>query len=104
MGMKTPEMIESDLGERIKRYRLVKNLDQKTLAERAGVSVRALRNLEGGAGSTVHTLVRVMRALGRESWFDTIAPVATIDPLTAVRGPELRQRASHNALSRRSSP
>lgn len=101
MPMKTPEDLETDLGERLRRYRLVKNLDQKTVAERAGVSVRALRNLESGAGSTVHTLVRVLRALGRESWFDTVAPVATVDPLSMVRGPEPRQRASHIAIHRR---
>ena len=101
MPLKTPEDIEADLGERLKRYRLVRNLDQKTLAEQAGVSVRALRNLEAGAGSTVHTLVRVARALGRESWFDTVAPTATISPLTMVRGAEPRKRASHKTSSNR---
>ncbi|WP_233808917.1 helix-turn-helix domain-containing protein [Paraburkholderia sp. HP33-1] len=71
-----------DLGEKLKRLRLNKNLDQKTLAARAGVSVRALRNIEAGQGSTVKTLLSVVRALGRESWLDTVAPVATVNPLT----------------------
>lgn len=96
MAMRSPEDIELELGERLKRLRLVKNLDQKTLAERAGVSVRALRNLEGGQGSTLHTLVRIARALGRESWFDTVAPVASVSPLTMTRGAKLRLRASNN--------
>jgi len=95
MPVKTPEEIEADLGEKIKQYRLMKNIDQRDLAERAGVSVRALRNLEGGRGSSVHTLVRIARALGRESWFDTIAPAATISPLNMTRSPAGRQRASH---------
>lgn len=46
------------------------------------MSVRALRNLESGAGSTVRTLVSVLRALGRHEWLNTVAPVATINPLT----------------------
>lgn len=90
----TPEEAELALGGRLKHLRLNRNLDQKTLAERAGVSVRALRNLENGQGSTVHSLLRVVRALGREEWLQSIAPVATINPLTLIRGAEQRQRAS----------
>ena len=35
-----------------------------------------------------------MRALGREEWLETIAPVATINPLALTRKAESRQRAS----------
>lgn len=89
----TSEEMEAELGEKLRRLRLNKNLDQQTLAGRAGVSVRTLRNLESGRGSSVNTLVRVLRALGRESWLQTIAPVPTINPLTLTRTAKLRQRA-----------
>ena len=91
---RTVEEMQMDLGEKLKQLRLNKNLDQKTLASQAGVSVRALRNLEGGAGSTLATLVSVTRALGRESWLNTVAPVATINPLTLTTRASRRQRAS----------
>lgn len=81
----TPEEMESELGENLRRLRLNKNLDQKTVAERSGISVRALRNLEGGQGSTVKTLIVVLRTLGREEWLQTVAPVATINPLILTR-------------------
>lgn len=55
--------LEIDFGEKLKRLRLNKNWDQKTLAARAGVSVRALRNIEAGQGSTVKTLLSVLRRL-----------------------------------------
>jgi len=90
----TPEEMEAGLGEKLKALRLSKNLDQKNLAERAGVSVRALRNLEAGQGSTLKTLIGVLRALGRQSWLDSIAPVPTINPLNLTREAHLRQRAS----------
>lgn len=90
----TPDELEAGLGEKLKTLRLSKNLGQKTLAERAGVSVRALRSLENGEGSTVRTLACVVRALGREAWFETVAPVATIDPLALTREAAPRQRAS----------
>lgn len=90
----TPEEMEFELGSQLKALRLSKNLDQKLLAERAGVSVRALRNLEAGQGSTIKTMVCVLRALGRQEWLNTVAPVATINPLTLTRDAQPRQRAS----------
>jgi transcriptional regulator with XRE-family HTH domain len=90
----TPEEMEAGLGEKLKALRLSRNLDQKTVAERAGVSVRALRSLEAGQGSTIRTLVCVLRALGRQTWLDTIAPVASINPLTLTLEAQPRQRAS----------
>ncbi|MDR2187118.1 MAG: helix-turn-helix domain-containing protein [Azonexus sp.] len=90
----TPDETEAALGEKLKALRLFRNIDQKTLAGRAGVSVRALRSLESGQGSTVRTLVCVLRALGRQDWLNTIAPVATINPLAITRQAEPRQRAS----------
>lgn len=100
----TVEEMETDLGEKLKRLRLNKNLDQKTVAARAGVSVRALRNLEGGAGTTVKTLLSVVRALGRENWLDTVAPVATINPLTLTSRSAQRQRASIRSTVSRNLP
>jgi transcriptional regulator with XRE-family HTH domain len=76
---------------------LSRDLDQVGLAARAGVSVSALRGLEAGKGSTLHTLVRVARALGREDWFASIAPVATIHPLTMLRHAQPRQRAGRRS-------
>jgi hypothetical protein len=40
----------------------------------------------------------VLRALGREDWLKTIAPVATINPLTMPRAatPRLRARKSRS--------
>lgn len=98
----TVEEMENDLGEKLKRLRLNKNLDQKTLAARAGVSVRALRNLEAGAGTTVKTLMSVVRALGRESWLDTVAPVATVNPLTLTSRASQRLRATGRTTASRS--
>ncbi|WP_420361562.1 helix-turn-helix domain-containing protein [Chromobacterium haemolyticum] len=91
---KTPAELEHDIGEKLRNLRLLKNLDQKTLAGRAGISLSALKSLEGGTGSSLKSLVSVLRALGREGWLDTIAPVPTINPLTMTKSANPRQRAS----------
>lgn len=92
--MQTLEELEAELGEQLRKLRLHRNLEQAAVAEQAGVSVRALRNLEGGKGSTVRTLLAVLRAMGRESWLGTVAPVASVNPLSLTRGAHERQRAT----------
>lgn len=89
----TVDELESELGERIRTYRLTKNIQQTALAERAGVGITALRNLENGRGSTVRTLLSIVRALGREEWLNNVAPVATVNPLTLTRQARPRVRA-----------
>jgi transcriptional regulator with XRE-family HTH domain len=90
----TPQELEVLLGENLKSLRLQKNLDRQTLCKQAGISENALRNLEGGKGTTLKTLVRVIKALDRESWLNSIAPEVSINPLHMVRQKPLRQRAS----------
>ena len=90
----TVDEVEVVLGERLKSLRIHKNLDQATLAKQAGISVRTLRNLETGGGSSLRTLIQVVRGLGREAWFETIAPVPSINPLMLTRKALPRQRAS----------
>ena len=90
--------LEFLMGERLKTLRLSQNLDQKTLAIRAGISVGALKNLEHGSGSTTKSLIAVIRSLGREAWLETIAPIATIDPLNLPKAATQRQRARRKVL------
>lgn len=90
----TPQELEATLGENIKALRLQKNLDRQTLCAQAGISENALRHLEGGKGATLKTLIRVVKALDRESWLTSIAPQVSINPLHMVREKLPRQRAS----------
>lgn len=94
----TIEEFETEVGEQIKSLRLKQNIDRVTLALRAGCSVSALKNLESGNGSTLRTLIAVVRALGREDWLRNVAPMATISPLSLLKAGHTRQRAHKRAL------
>ncbi|MGN8244930.1 helix-turn-helix domain-containing protein [Cellulomonas soli] len=54
---------ESQVGAAIRHQRLARGLDQRDLAELAGVSTSALRRLEAGQGSTLRTTLAVLRVL-----------------------------------------
>jgi len=89
------------LGAALREQRLARNLGQVELATRAGVGRTAVQNLESGHG-TLGTLVRVIRALGREDWLESLANQATINPLHMARKAQPRQRASGARLGKRS--
>jgi transcriptional regulator with XRE-family HTH domain len=98
MTSNTVEEFEAEMGGQIKSLRLKQNIDRATLALRAGCSVSALKNLESGNGSTLRTLIAVVRALGREDWLRNVAPMATISPLSLLKAGHTRQRAHKRAL------
>jgi transcriptional regulator with XRE-family HTH domain len=85
---------EIGLGQQIRAIRLRLNFDQLTLADSAGISLTALKNLETGKGAAVKTLIRVLRALDRVEWLDTLAPPVSISPLQMLKSKKVKQRAS----------
>jgi len=93
---KTPEELQWILGERLRRLRLDRNLDQRTTAEKAGISEKALRNLEAGRGSTLETLIRALKALGYLQGIDVLVPEPSINPLDLLHQSKAPQRARRN--------
>jgi len=91
---KSIEEWEFNLGEQMRALRLRANLDQITLAERAGIGLTALKNLESGKGATVKTLIKALRGLDRAAWLSSLAPPVSVSPLQMLKAKPARQRAS----------
>ena len=51
---RTSHELEQLLGSRLRELRLLKNLDQKSLADSAGLSLNALKHLESGKGARLY--------------------------------------------------
>lgn len=88
------EQIAADLGAKLERIRLSRNLTQAQLADEAGVSKRTIMRLEHGLAPTLDTFLRVLLALGLSSNLDALLPDPDVRPIERVlnRGRE-RQRA-----------
>lgn len=95
----SPEELTGEVGRRIKAHRLRLNLEQCTVAERSGVALRTLRSLEQGSGSTVDTLVRVLKALDIIQSLESFLPEPTVSPIALFEMPRGRQRASRRKAS-----
>ncbi|WP_228370644.1 helix-turn-helix domain-containing protein [Candidatus Korobacter versatilis] len=85
MSFMSPQELQAVLGKQIRELRIARNLEQITTAEKAGISEKALRNLEAGRGSSVETLVRVLKALDSLDGLLLLAPKPTVSPLAVLR-------------------
>lgn len=95
----TDEAVVAELGRRLKRTRLQRNLTQRTLAEEAGISLATVRNLEDGKPSQLVTLIRVLRVLGMVGGLERAVPEPPPSPVEELR---LRGRERRRASSPRS--
>ena len=95
---------EAEVGHQIRTSRVSSGFDQAHLASLANVSLATLSNLERGKGSTLKTLVAVVRALGRTDWLENLAPPIAVSPMQMLRAkqrgakPAVRVRASRRTL------
>lgn len=91
-------VILRELGERIARLRLERNLKQADLATQAGVGKRTIERMEAGGATQFVNLVRVCRALGLVKGFETLIPEPVASPVAQLK---LRGRQRKRAASAR---
>lgn len=91
------EALLGELGGRLARVRLDRNLTQAEVAEQAGVSKRTVERLESGAAATqLSGFLRVCRALGLLERFDALIPESLPSPIVQLklRGKQRRRASS----------
>ena len=88
------EELEAAFGARVRAVRIADGVTQEELARKANLSRTAVSNLESGAGSSLATVVKVLRALDRSEWLLTLeAPAEAFNPLDLLdRGPARRPK------------
>ena len=98
---RTIDQWEAVLGDQVRQVRIAQNLDQAQLAELADVSVGAISNLERGKGSSLRTLIGVLRALGRTDWIESLAPSVGVSPMQLLRSKQKTPRPRARAGRKR---
>ena len=87
-------LVLDELGRRLARTRLERNLSQQQLAREAGVSKATIERVEAGEPIKSTSLVRVLRALGLLAALDRLIPEPLPSPVERLRlQGRLRQRA-----------
>ena len=89
-----------NLGERLKRRRLDRNITQHELAEGAGLSRPTVSDIERGHPTSVLTLIRILRVLDLLDELNAFLPLPLPSPLQLARQHgKQRRRASRRGPS-----
>ncbi len=97
----TDEIVLGELGRRMARTRLERNLTQAQLASQAGLGRATLQRLEAGQPSALSSFIRTLRALDLLELLDRLVPEPPPSPieLLKLQGKERRRaRARINHL------
>ena len=104
-SMATPHGLETELGRRLARIRLARNVTQKTLASEAGIGLRTLRRVEAGQSSTLDSFLRIAIALGLADDLLSAIPSDDIRPIERVDSRRFeRKRARPARISEADGP
>lgn len=99
----TDDAVLAELGSRLERVRLDRNLTQEQLAGEAGVSRQTLGRIEAGGPAKLPALVRVLRALGMLDALDAAIPEPLPSPIDQLRH-QGRQRRRARPPARDAAP
>ena len=75
----------NELGERLHRYRLNRNMTQVALAKEAGVSERTINRLEHGHSTQLSNFIRLLRSLGLLENMNSLVPEPAISPIEQMK-------------------
>lgn len=90
----------TELGRRVQRARLDRNMTQVQLAEAAGVSLRTIERFESAGSAQLTSVVRILRALNLSERLDRLLPEDSPRPLEQLeRHADGRRRASRSRTS-----
>jgi transcriptional regulator with XRE-family HTH domain len=78
-------IVLEEIGRRLARTRLERNLSQEQLAGESGVSKATIERLEAGAPIKSTSLIRVLRSLGRLDALDRLLPEPLPSPVERLR-------------------
>jgi len=88
------ESVLTELGQRLARERLNRNLTQAALADEAGLSLSTVKRLEAGASTQFVAVIRILRVLGLLDNLSGLLPEPSLSPIDALaRRGGTRQRA-----------
>lgn len=93
-SLASPKEIEAEFADRIRQARISRHLTQPELAERVGVSVGTIRNLERSGDCAFSTIIKVALALRLEQGLQDLFTIniTSIDDLIDVDRAKRRVR------------
>ncbi len=96
-NLSTAQGLRSEIGGRLARLRLARNVTQEALALNAGIALRTLRRLETGQPCTLDSFLRIAVALGLGDGIANAVPSGDIRPIERVDARQAERRRARPA-------
>lgn len=96
----TDRAVLAELGARLERHRVERNLTQDQIADLAGLGRATLQRLERGESVQMTSMVKLLRALDLLGGLDAAVPARVELPIAQLER-EQRRRARRRATGRR---
>lgn len=93
----TDDAVLAELGARLARTRLERNLTQRDLGTEAGVGLATVQRIEAGQPTKLPGVIRVLRALGLLDALDGMVPEPVPSPLERLKLEGGRRRRAARA-------
>ncbi|HAR38789.1 MAG: hypothetical protein A2W86_04625 [Bacteroidetes bacterium GWD2_45_23] len=87
----TDKAVMEEMGQRLRSYRKKRKLSQKQLAERTGLSIFTIAQIEQGKAVSLSSLLPVLRELRLLNNLDALIPNIPESPISLLR----KQRKSN---------
>lgn len=99
---KDVQTILSELGERVKRYRVSLNLTQAEIEEKSGVSKRSVSRLEQGDGIQLDNFIKILSALNLENNLSVLVPDLVKRPSYYLKKEEKKDQRARKSSEKKS--
>ncbi len=94
----TTKEILREVGERLQRFRIQRNVTQAKLAKIAGVGHATVKRAEAGENVRLATIVKILRALGRVEALDSFLPEPLVSPIRLADQRERKRQRARRSL------
>ena len=93
-AMSDPAILK-ELGQKLKAFRLQKNITQEEMARKIGLNRVTIGEIEKGRPSSLLTFIQLLRGLDKLELINTITSIPTVSPIQVAKSAKgTRKRAS----------
>jgi transcriptional regulator with XRE-family HTH domain len=100
----TDAAVRAELGRRLERHRLERNLTQAEMAAEAGIGQATVQRAERGDSVQMTSMIKLMRALGLLAGLDAAVPESIDLPIAQLEREQRKTRRRASGTRRSSSP
>ena len=90
-----PDQIEKEIALRIREYRILSDMTQKDLADKAMVSIKTIARFEAGEDISFEKFIRILSALGISGRLEILLPDPADRPSYHLPERKNRKRVRH---------